>query len=281
MSARVDITQRPLYRVRVAGGAPRLAMYVLVGVLSLAGLGSIARGHKTINERLIRTGSTIDLAAAEYATEFVRAYLTYNAQSPEAAHTRALSRFANNAISGEAGMSPQGSQTVLWAEPVQDERPSSGGEIVTVAVQTSTASIPQYIAVPVERSSSGALAIANYPSFVGPPAVNQEYSAPDQTAVSAPGLTAMVTRVVTNYLSDNGQNLQADLAPNAQVSLPTVALAVQHVTSVTWAHPENTVEVQLTAQDPAHSTFSLAYLIGVTQQERWYATSIEVDPAST
>jgi hypothetical protein len=41
------------------------------------------------------------------------------------------------------------------------------------------------------------------------------------------------------------------------------------------------VEVQLTAQDSAHSTFSLAYLIGVTQQERWYATSIEVNPAST
>jgi hypothetical protein len=280
MSVRVDITQRPLYRARLAGGAPRLALYVLVGVLSLAGLGSIARGHKTINEKFITTGSTIDLAAAEYATEFVRAYLTYNAQSREA-HTQALSRFSNNAITGEAGMSPQGSQTVLWAEPVEEQHPPSGGEIVTVAAQTSTASTPQYIAVAVERSSSGALAITSYPSFVGPPAVDQEYSAPEQTAVSAPGLTAMVTRVVTNYLSDNSQNLQADLAPNAQVSLPTVALTVQRVTSVTWAQPDDMVEVQLTAQDSAHSVFSLAYLIGVTQRERWYATSIEVNPAST
>ncbi len=280
MSVRVDVTQHPLYRARLAGGAPRLALYVLVGMLSLAGLGSIARGHRTINERFISTGSTIDLAVAEYATEFVRAYLTYNAQIPEA-HTQALSRFSNNTITGEAGMSPQGSQTVLWAEPVQEQRPPSGGEIVTVAAQTSTASAPQYIAVAVERSPSGALAIANYPSFVGPPAIDQEYSTPDQAAVSAAGLTAMVTRVVTNYLSDNSQNLQADLTPDAQVTLPTVALTVQRVTSVTWAQPDDAVEVQLTAEDPAHSIFSLAYLIGVTQRERWYATSIEVNPAST
>lgn len=280
MSVRVDITQRPRYHARLAGGAPRLALYVLVGVLSLAGLGSIVRGHKTINEKFISNGSTVDLSAAEYATEFARAYLAYSAQSSEA-HTQALSRFANNAIASEAGMSPQGgSETVLWAEPVQEQRPPSGGEIVTVAVQTSTVSMPQYLAVPVARNG-GALAIASYPSFVGPPAVDAEYSAPEQTAVSAPGLTAMVTRVVTNYLSDNSQNLQADLVPGAEVSLPTVALVVQRVNSVTWARQGETVEVQLNAQDSTHSTFSLTYLIGVTQQERWYATSIEVNPTSS
>lgn len=280
MSVRVDISQRSLARARLAGGAPRLALYVVVGVLSLAGLGSIARGHRTINEKFITSGSTIDLASAAYATEFVRAYLTYNVQRPEA-HTQALLRFTNNTIASEAGISPQGSQTVLWAEPVQEQRPPSGGEIVTVAVQTSSAPTPQYVAVPVARNSGGALAITGYPSFVGSPLVDEEYSAPSQTEVSVPGLTAMVTRVVTNYLSDNSQNLQADLVPDAQVSLPTVALTVQHITSVTWAHPGDTVEVQLTAQDSAHSTFSLAYLIGVTQRERWYATSIDVNPAST
>jgi hypothetical protein len=280
MSARVEITQRPLRRAHLAGGAPRLALYVLVGVLSLAGIASIARGHKTINEKFITTGSTIDLAAADYATEFVRAYLTYDTQNP-GAHAQAVSRFTNATVAGEAGISPQGRQGVMWAEPVQEQHPSSGGEIVTVAVQTSTASTPQYLAVPVARGSNGALAITDYPSFVGPPAVNQEYSAPGQEAVTDSDLTAMVTRVVTNYLSDNSQNLQADLAPNAQVSLPTVALTVQHVNSVTWALPSSTVEVQLTAQDSAHTTFSLAYLISVTRRERWYATSIDVNPAST
>jgi len=221
-----------------------------------------------------------DADGRDYATEFVRAYLTSDIQRPEL-RTQALSRFANNTITSEAGMSPQGSQTVLWAEPVQEQHSPGGGEVVTVAVQTSTVSTPQYVAVPLARNSSGALAVANYPSFVGPPTVDEEYSAPNQTVVSVPGLTAMVTRVVTNYLSDNGQNLQADLVPTAQVSLPTVALTVQHVTSVTWAHANDAVEVQLTAQNSTHSTFALTYLIGVTQQERWYATSIEVNPTSS
>jgi hypothetical protein len=91
----------------------------------------------------------------------------------------------------------------------------------------------------------------------------------------------MATRVVTNYLDDDTQDLQADLAPAAQVTLPTISMSVQHINSVTWMQPNVTVEVQVTASDAAGATYTLAYLIGVTRRERWYANSIAVNPSAT
>lgn len=280
MSARSQISHRRLRRARVAGGAPRIALYALASVLCASGLASIVRGHTTINETFVSAGHSFDLAAAGYATEFARAYLTYSIARPDA-RTEALSPFTNSMLDNEAGVTPEGNQTVSWAEPMQEQTQPGGGEVVTVAAQTSNTAAPQYLAVPVVRDAGGALAIANYPSFVGPPTVAQGYEGSSQEPVTDPNLTAMVTRVVTNYLDDDALDLAADLAPGAKVSLPTVSLTVQHVTNVTWAHQTDTVQVDVQARNSAGTTFSLAYLIGVADHERWYATSIAVNPAST
>jgi hypothetical protein len=274
------IRHRPFRHARLAGAAPRLAMYVLIAVLCAAGVGSIVRGHKTINERFVRAGRSLDLAAAEYATEFTRAYLTYSSARP-GARAEALSRFTNSTIDNEAGVTPESEQSVSWAEPVQEQPQPGGEDLVTVAAQTSTDATPQYLAVPVIRVAGGALAIADYPSFVGAPTVASGYQAANQEAVADSNLIAMVTRVVTNYLDDDAQDLQADLAPGVQLSLPSVAMTVKHVINVTWAYGTSVVEVDVQAANSAGTSFSLAYLIGVTRHERWYATSISVNPAST
>lgn len=255
-------------------------MYTLIAVLCAAGVASIARGHKTINETFVHAGRGFDLAAAEYATEFARAYLTFQPAHPTA-RAEALSQFTNSMVDSEASVTFEGAETVSWAEPVQEQMLPGGEEIITVAVQTSTATSPEYLGVPVVREAQGALAITNDPSFVGPPVVDNNYSAPTQQPVTDPSLTAVVTRVVTNYLSDDPQDLDADLIPGSQVTLPTVSLTVEHVTSVTWVRSPQVVEVDVTASSRAGATFSLAYFIGVVRRERWYATSISVNPAST
>jgi hypothetical protein len=279
MSAPVRMIQRPLRRARVAGAAPRLALYAACAVLCVAGTASILRGHKTIHETFVSTGRGFDLAAAEFATEFTRAYLTYRLEDLSE-REQALSRFANASIDQEAGVAPGASQSVAWAQPAQEQPQPGGGEMVTVAVQTSAHPLPEYLAVPVARDSSG-LAIAGYPAFVGPPAVNESYAAASQRSVGEPALVAMVTRLMTNYLDDDAQDLQADLAAGARVSLPTAAMSVVHVASVTWVRANTVVEVQVTARDSAQSTFSLSYEVGVTERERWYATSIAVNPSAS
>jgi hypothetical protein len=280
MSSPVLMIQRPLRRARVAGAAPRLALYAACAVLCLAGTASILRGHKTIHETFVSAGRGFDLAAAEFATEFARAYLTYRVEDLSE-REQALSRFANASIDQEAGVAPGANQSVAWAQPAQEQPQPGGGEMVTVAVQTSAHPLPEYLAVPVARDPSGALAIAGYPAFVGPPAVNESYAAASQRSVGEPALVAMVTRLMTNYLDDDAQDLQADLAAGARVSLPTAAMSVVHVASVTWVRANTVVEVQVTARDSAQSTFSLSYEVGVTERERWYATSIAVNPSAS
>jgi Conjugative transposon protein TcpC len=280
MSSPVRMIQRPLRRARVAGAAPRFALYAACAVLCVAGAASILRGHKTIHETLVSAGRGFDLAAAGFATEFTRAYLTYRLEDLSE-REQALSRFANASIDQEAGVAPGASQSVVWAQPAQEQPQPGGGEVVTVAVQTSAHPFPEYLAVPVARDSSGALAIAGYPAFVGRPAVSESYAAASRQSVGEPALVAMVTRLITNYLDDDAQDLQADLAPGARVSLPTAAMSVVHVASVTWVRPNTVVEVQVTARDSAHSTFSLTYEVGVTERERWYVTSIAVNPSAT
>jgi hypothetical protein len=272
--------QRPLHRARIAGAAPRLALFAACAVLCLAGVASILRGHKTIHETFLSAGSRFDLAAAEFATEFTRAYLTYRLEGLSE-REQALSRFANSSINQEAGVAPGANQSVTWAQPIQEQLQPGGGEVVTVAAQTSAHPLPEYLAVQVARDSNGALAIAGYPAFVGPPAVSETYAAASHQSVGDSGLVATVTRLITNYLDDDTQDLQADLAPGARVSPPTVAMSVQHVQSVTWVRANKLVEVQVTARDSAQSTFSLSYEVGVTERERWYATSIAVNPSAT
>jgi hypothetical protein len=276
----MEISQRPLRYARLGGSAPRVAAYVLVALLSAAGIASIARGHRTVNETFVRSGRSFDLAAAALATEFARAYLTYQVAHPER-RAEALARFTNNVLDAEAGVTAEGSQTVSWAEPAQEQALKPGEEIVTVAAQTDRASTAIYLAVTVARSSNGALAVAGDPAFVGPPEVDNEYAAPTQQPVTDTGLTAVVTRVVSNYLSDNPQDLQADLITGSKVTLPTIAMSVEHVTNVTWAAAPGLVEVDVTARAHAGATFALTYFIAVVRRERWYATSISVNPAST
>lgn len=272
--------QRPLHRARLAGAAPRLVLYAVCAVLCVAGVASILHGHKTIHETFLNARHGFDLAAAEFATEFTRAYLTYRVEDP-GERERALSRFANASIDQEAGVAPAANQSVTWAQPTQEQLRPGGGEVVTVAAQTSAHPLPEYVAVPVARDSSGALAIAGYPAFVGPPTVSETYAAATHQSVGDPGLLATVTRVITNYLDDDTQDLQADLAPGTRVSPPTVAMSVQHIQSVTWVRANTLVEVQVTARDSTQSTFSLSYQVGVTERERWYATSIAVNPSAT
>ncbi len=251
----------------------------MIATLSAAGIASIVRGHRTVNETFVHAGQSFDLEAAGFATEFARAYLTFQSAHPER-RSEALSQFANGAVDAEAGVNAEGSQSVSWAEPVQEETLRSGEQIVTVAADTNRSASPVYLAIAVARDSSGALAVAGDPGFVGQPEVDDGYTAPTQQSVTDPGLTAVVTRVVSNYLSDNPQDLQADLAAGENVTLPTVGLSVEHITNVTWAAP-GLVEVDLTAHAHTGSTFALTYFIGVVRHERWYATSISVNPTST
>jgi hypothetical protein len=275
------IVQRPLRHARIAGRAPRTAGYAAVVVLCLAGVSSILRGHQTINQRIVRAANTQDLAAVEFATDFARDYLSYGQSAgSQSEREQLLAPFATATLGADAGVTVNGTQQVQWAQGAQQQTSADGEEIVTVAAALTGRPDPVYLAVPVIREASGQLTVAGFPAFVGAPATDLNYQPPEETAVSDQGLTEMTTRLITNYLAGNAQNVQADLAPGAQVSLPPEPLHDVRVQATTWADA-STVRVTLTASDAQQTAFSLTYLIAVTERERWYANSIEVNPTTT
>ena len=262
--------------------APRWALISACAILSLAGLKEIVVGDPS---RAARMGAPEggDPAMRQFATAFARAYLTYDAGAAEAREA-ALGSFVPEYLSADAGFEPaRGRQAVLWAEVAQDQEAIAGGRIITVAAQTDRDPDPLYLAVPVRRLASGELVLASFPAYVGAPAVALAVSEPLRDPVDDAELAAMAERVAANYLAGAIENLRADLAPQATVSLPPVALELDAVDELVWADAPGgeAVLATLSAIDRGSGAYSLTYEIGVIKRGgRWYARWIEVIPTS-
>jgi Conjugative transposon protein TcpC len=280
--ASVTITRRPLWRIRLARGLPRYVLYLL----ALAGALASARfaldpPRAALPAALLRRPAAEDLAAEGFATLFARAYLTWEAQHPEA-REHALAPFVGPGMDADAGLQPppSGEQRVQWTQVVQQRYPLAGEILYTVAADTDTAGL-LYLTVSVLRKPGGALALAGYPAFVGPPA-----SGPAQTGadgrmheVSEPALTTVVERALRNYLVGSPSELAADLAPGARVSLPGIELALQSLQSLQWGPGSGAVLALVQAQDQRGASYTLAYELDVLRaQGRWEVAAIQMDP---
>jgi len=280
ISDRIERARRSSRAERLRARGPRYVFVGAVAVLALVGLRELVVGHPVPAAPKPPLGAQ-DVAMEGFATEFARAYLTYDGQDLESREDR-LASFVPTYLGPDAGFTPAGgSQLVLWAHAAQNQEAIAGGRIVTVAVQTDTHSAPVYLAVPVERQGGKELTLAGYPSFVGPPAAATAVDEPTYEKVVDPALEEMAIRVVTNYLSRSAANLQADLSQDAAVSLPTAPLQLSSASEVVWADGPNgaAVLVSVEASDEAGGAYSLVYELGVANQgERWYAQWIEVVP---
>jgi hypothetical protein len=280
--ATVTIARRPLWRIRLARGLPRYVIYALALVAALASARfALDPPRAALPAALLRRPATEDLAAEGFATLFARAYLTWEAQHPEA-REHALAPFVGPGMDADAGLQPppSGEQRVQWTQVVQQRSPLAGEIVYTVAADTDTAGL-LYLTVSVVRKPGGALALAGYPAFVGPPA-----SGPAQTdadgrlrEVSEPALTTVVERALRNYLAGSPSELAADLAPGARVSLPGIELALQSLQSLQWAPGAGAVLALVQAQDQRGASCTLAYELDVLRaQGRWEISAIQMDP---
>ncbi len=285
--AAVTVTPRPLWRIRLARELPRHLLHAL----ALAGMLASARfaldpPRATVPAALLRRAPAQDLAAEGFATLFARAYLTWEAQDPEA-RERALAPFVGPGIDAGAGLQPpaggdrsQIGQRVQWTQVVQAREPLPGQHVYTVAAQTDTAGL-LYLTVSVLHPARGGLALAGYPAFVGAPA-----SGPAQTSVQGrlrqvadSELATVVERALRNYLAGSASELAADLAPGARVSLPGAGLALQSLQSLQWAPGTGAVLAVVQAQDQRGALYTLAYELDVARaQGRWEIAAIQMDP---
>jgi hypothetical protein len=222
---------------------------------------------------------TPDPAASAFAVLFARRYLTWSASEPQAS-AQALAGYGGGGIEAAAGFTPPagGEQRVLWAETVQERVPAPHERIYTVAAQTDTAGLV-YLTVAVARDSEGNLSLSRYPAFVGPPE-----SAPSQTParsreVTDPLLATVAQRALRNYLAGSADELQADLASAARVSLPPVPLELSSIQRLDWSPDGRSAVAVLLARDARGASYTLAYELDVARaQGRWEISAVQMEP---
>ncbi len=280
VSARVNVTTHPLWRIRLARDAPRY----LLSALSLAGIAASARfaldpPTPVLPKASLRAPIPADRAAEGYAALFARRYLTWNAAEPQASE-RSLEPFLGVAMEAGAGIQlpASGEQHVDWVEVVQAREPARGNHVYTVAVQTDTGGL-QYLTVGVTRTHDGSLALSGYPAFVGAPAAVGAQSPQRLREVTDPTLAMVLQRALRNYLAAASADLAADLASGAHVSLPTYALSLETVERLDWSTDGTSLLAVVQAQDGRGVQYTLAYEVEVERaQGRWEVSAVQMDP---
>lgn len=272
-----------MWRIRVTRELPRYLLQALavMGLLASARF-AIAPPRPVIVHDSTPRALLADRAAEGFAVLFARRYLTWNASDPEA-HDRALAPYLGVGAEAGDGMQPpaSGSQNVEWAEVVQAREPQFGEHVYTVAAQTDASGL-LYLTVAVAREADGALTLAGYPAFVGAPSSAVASVPQEAPEVQQSALKTVVERALRNYLAGSQSELDADLASEAHVSLPPVALTLQALRSLDWSRDRRSVVAVVQAQDEHGAQYTLAYELDVAGSAgRWEISAIQMDPTTT
>lgn len=277
---RVEILRRSARLQHLRARAPRWLFVCATAITSLVGLREIVVPEQPPTAPPSAEVG-VDRPAEDFALQFARAYLTYDTARPEA-RERALRPFLTDDLELDAGfVARSGQRRVLWAQVAQS-RVAAAGPVIVVAAQTDTEPAPVYLAVSVARGGRGALSLAAYPALVGAPATSRA-SAPERQEVEERGLIAVARRVVANYLAGEQANLAADLAPGAEISLPSLRLRLRSLEQVSWAEARGSgaVVAAVRAVDERGSIWTLSYELGISERAgRPYVTFIQTIPTS-
>jgi hypothetical protein len=278
-SARAELQYTSARRMRLKARAPRMLAGAVAIALILAGLRTTVFGTPPPRIERIYEATSNDIGVEGFAETFARAYLTWSGSGHAQAYYHSLALYNQQFAEGSGIQLPSNPERVTWSRVLQDQ-PSAlkDSRIVTVALQLTPGDRTCYLAVPVNRAQNGALAVTTWPSFVGPPAVQQAPAPPSLPAVTDPNLITVATRALTNYLAGDQNDLQADLAPGTEVAYPAQQLQVTGPPVSVLSTGPGGVLVTVRAADAQGASYTLAYEIGVEKTERWYVDSIEVIP---
>jgi hypothetical protein len=226
----------------------------------------------------------LDIPSEDFALQFARAYLSYDAARP-GLRVRSLAPYVAGAqLAPGAGLTPsRGGQRVRWVEVASDQRALAGGRVITIAAAVSTQRLPLYLAVSVYHPRGQPLQLVGYPSLVGAPSIGPTSAPPPREPVSDPAVTEVVDRVLRNYLAGAAPDLKADLTPEAAVTLPTRRLRLREVEQLEWlgAPGSGVVLATLRAAVFGGATYTLTYELGIALRERPYVDFIEVVPTDS
>lgn len=265
-----------LRATRLRAQAPRIVLGVLVTILAAAGVRAIvSRPHSTV--RVVNAPAAgYDLGAGAFAEAFTAVYLSWGGADQKARDAQ-LKSYLPTGLDSDGGLQPaSGSEQTVASTHVAAETTRPDETDVVVVANTSAGA--QYLSVPVGRDRRGFMYLAGYPALVGAPATNPGATLPNYPQVTDPSVQSVVRRALGNYLSGQGQNLTADLTPDAVVSMPAQQLTLSSVDRMVWTTPGRTVAVEVQTTDHGGDRLTFTYQIGIVRRDRWYVQTIQFDP---
>jgi hypothetical protein len=161
--------------------------------------------------------------------------------------------------------------------PVKPPHPRPGEHVYTVAAQTDRRGLV-HLAVDVRRGNDGALRLGGYPALVGPPPSAPVTADPDAGLrdVDNAELQATVARALRNYLAGDADQLAADLAPSARVTMPRVTVRMTGLDAVK-SSTGGSVIATVTAAGKGGESWTLRYEVDVSRAAgRWEVGAIAV-----
>ena len=282
MDGRLEAGWQSVRRARFAAATPRYLATAVLAIFFLVGVKTCFFGSSA-PRAAIRPASGADAPSQDYALQFARAYLTYDAAHP-GRRVQALGPYIGDQLSAGAGFAPsRGSQEVLWAQVASDQRALIGGRVITVAAALTTQRLPVYLAITVRHDPGGRIELGGYPSFVGAPSIATHGASMQLESVADPELAEVAERVLRHYLACAANDLEADLSGDAEVTLPTRKLRLESLDQLAWVAGSGSraVLATVTAADDTGATYTLAYELGITYRERPYVDFIEVIPSQS
>jgi hypothetical protein len=275
----VSISAHPLWWLRVTRELPRYLLYAACAAGLLASARFAIAPPRPRLPSAIAVPPPPDLAAEGYAALFARRYLTWDAAQPQSSQHQ-LASLLGPGLDSDGGLRlpSSGEQRVEWAEVVQGRELGHGEDVYTVAAQTDTAGL-LHLTVRVVRRADGSLAIDGYPAFVGAPASGPGQIQTGLAEVGDPQLAIVVERALRNYLAQSPNELAADLAGAARVSLPELALGLESVLHLAWSADRRSVRALIQARDTRGVQYTLDYELDVTVAGgRWEVGAIQMNP---
>lgn len=275
----------PSLRVmRMIARAPRVALIAACALLALAGVRAIVAPLPALPVSRPAPVASADVAIGAFAEAFARAYLSYRGDDL-ATRQRALAGFLGTDVDPDAGLQPPSTanQRVTWTTTTAVRATAAQRWLVTVAATVGDDDHVRYLSVPVARDRRGALAIDDYPAFVGAPAHATGVAPPDDAELTDQPLADVAARALSNYLRGARENLRADLAPGARVTTPSPPLRLDSVEALAWRIPGRLLAatVTATATDHAGARMRLRFLLTVVRRDRWYLRAVNDPPSQT
>ena len=273
----INVERVPFRSIRVDRLAARRAFYFFLAVLAVVAVYRAVDPPKQIIVERPLEGAP-DLPAQLFARDFVSAFLSYDADNPEA-RSEALSAFGGGDDQTWGYQPPStGSRTVTETNVEQVYPKGADQDLYVIDAKTTAGNM--HLSITIGRAETGELQVVGLPAIVGGVAHGESVDEPDEGVddVTAEQLKTVVPRALTNWFAHQSTDLAADLGPDATVALPDQTYELGQMAALEDLH-DGSVRATVVVSNKAGEQLTLAYDVNVEKRaDRWTVSAIETLP---